>query len=77
MLLPEANPASAHFAPRPVACLDRSGLLLILGRTKSISALVFCRPETGAMPILKAVEAAERLLIETERTKAYLGPEGG
>ncbi len=34
------------------------------------------RDETGATPILRAVKAAERRLVETQATKAYVGPEG-
>lgn len=34
------------------------------------------RDETGATPIFRAVKAAERRLVETQPTKAYVGPEG-
>lgn len=34
------------------------------------------RDETGITPVMEAIKAAERLLVETQRTKAYLGPEG-
>ena len=34
------------------------------------------RDETGATPIFRAVKAAERRLVETQLTKAYVGPEG-
>ena len=34
------------------------------------------RDERGATPVLRAVKAAERLLIDSQATKAYLGPEG-
>ncbi|CAA9482859.1 MAG: Aspartate aminotransferase [uncultured Sphingomonadaceae bacterium] len=34
------------------------------------------RDAEGRTPILRAVKAAERLLLETQVTKAYLGPEG-
>lgn len=34
------------------------------------------RDETGATPIFGAVKAAERRLVETQPTKAYVGPEG-
>ncbi len=34
------------------------------------------RDETGRTPILKAVTAAEEILLATRTTKAYLGPEG-
>ncbi|MBB5043094.1 amino acid aminotransferase [Shinella fusca] len=34
------------------------------------------RDETGATPIFRAVKEAERRLVETQPTKAYVGPEG-
>lgn len=34
------------------------------------------RTEDGETPVFRAVKAAERRLIETQATKAYLGPEG-
>ncbi len=34
------------------------------------------RDETGATPIMVAVKAAERILLESRTTKSYLGPEG-
>lgn len=34
------------------------------------------RDAEGGTPILRAVKAAERILFETQQTKAYLGPEG-
>jgi aromatic-amino-acid transaminase len=34
------------------------------------------RDETGATPIMQAVKAAEKHLLETRTTKAYLGPDG-
>ncbi len=34
------------------------------------------RDHTGATPVFAAVKAAERLLVEEQVTKAYLGPEG-
>ena len=34
------------------------------------------RDAEGRTPILRAVKAAERILLETQETKAYLGPEG-
>lgn len=34
------------------------------------------RDEAGATPIMAAIKSAERILIEAQRTKAYLGPEG-
>ena len=34
------------------------------------------RDAEGRTPILRAVKAAERVLLETQRSKAYLGPEG-
>ena len=34
------------------------------------------RDETGITPVMAAIKSAERLLIENQRTKAYLGPEG-
>ena len=34
------------------------------------------RDEEGATPIFRAVKAAERQLVETQPTKAYVGPEG-
>jgi aromatic-amino-acid transaminase len=34
------------------------------------------RDETGATPIMEAVKRAERILLETRTTKAYLGPDG-
>ncbi|MDK9695321.1 MAG: aspartate/tyrosine/aromatic aminotransferase [Siculibacillus sp.] len=34
------------------------------------------RDDTGATPIMKAVKAAEGVLLETRTTKSYLGPEG-
>lgn len=34
------------------------------------------RDAEGRTPILRAVKAAERLLLETQETKGYLGPEG-
>ena len=34
------------------------------------------RDESGATPIMAAVKAAERVLLETRTTKSYLGPEG-
>jgi len=34
------------------------------------------RDETGVTPIMRAIKAAERLLLESQQTKAYLGPEG-
>ncbi|MQW86770.1 tyrosine aminotransferase [Sinorhizobium saheli] len=34
------------------------------------------RDETGRTPIFRAVKAAEKRLLETQETKAYVGPEG-
>lgn len=34
------------------------------------------RDEDGATPVLRAVKAAEAILLETQASKAYLGPEG-
>ena len=34
------------------------------------------RDEAGGTPVFAAIKAAERLLTETQQTKAYLGPEG-
>jgi len=34
------------------------------------------RDDVGATPVLASVKAAERLLLEGQATKAYLGPEG-
>ena len=34
------------------------------------------RDENGETPVLRAVKAAERMLLECQRTKGYLGPEG-
>ena len=34
------------------------------------------RDETGATPIFRAVKEAEKRLVETQPTKAYVGPEG-
>lgn len=34
------------------------------------------RDEAGETPVFASVKAAERRLVETQRTKAYLGPEG-
>lgn len=34
------------------------------------------RDEEGGTPVMGAIKSAERLLIENQRTKAYLGPEG-
>jgi aromatic-amino-acid transaminase len=34
------------------------------------------RDETGATPIFRAVKAAEKQLLETQASKAYVGPEG-
>jgi len=34
------------------------------------------RDEHGATPVMGAVKAAEQILLKTQRTKAYLGPEG-
>lgn len=34
------------------------------------------RDETGGTPIMKAVKAAEKILLEQQPTKTYLGPEG-
>jgi len=34
------------------------------------------RDEAGSTPIMQAVKSAERILMETQDTKAYLGPEG-
>lgn len=34
------------------------------------------RTDTGATPVFAAVKAAERKLLETQESKAYLGPEG-
>lgn len=34
------------------------------------------RDEGGSTPVLKAVKAAERFLLETQDSKSYLGPEG-
>lgn len=34
------------------------------------------RDDHGATPVLEAVKAAERILLDTQATKSYLGPEG-
>lgn len=34
------------------------------------------RTETGATPVFAAIKAAERVLLETQDSKSYLGPEG-
>jgi aromatic-amino-acid transaminase len=34
------------------------------------------RDEAGSTPVMEAVKSAERILLETQDTKAYLGPEG-
>lgn len=34
------------------------------------------RDETGATPIMRAMKAAEKVLLENQTTKTYLGPEG-
>ena len=34
------------------------------------------RDEAGSTPVMEAVKSAERILLETQATKAYLGPEG-
>jgi aromatic-amino-acid transaminase len=34
------------------------------------------RTDTGATPVFEAVKAAEKLLLDTQDSKAYLGPEG-
>jgi aromatic-amino-acid transaminase len=34
------------------------------------------RDETGRTPVMRAVKAAERILLETQDSKSYLGPEG-
>jgi len=34
------------------------------------------RDETGVTPVMRAVKAAEKILVETQESKAYLGPEG-
>ncbi len=34
------------------------------------------RDENGVTPVMQVVKAAERVLIESQRTKGYLGPEG-
>jgi len=34
------------------------------------------RDETGATPVFASIKAAEQILLETQPTKAYLGPEG-
>ncbi len=34
------------------------------------------RDDAGSTPVMEAVKSAERILLETQDTKAYLGPEG-
>jgi aromatic-amino-acid transaminase len=34
------------------------------------------RDATGATPVMRAVKAAEKILLETQTSKSYLGPEG-
>lgn len=34
------------------------------------------RDDSGVTPVMRAVKAAERMLVETQPTKSYLGPEG-
>lgn len=34
------------------------------------------RTDTGATPVFESVKAAEKLLLDTQDSKAYLGPEG-
>ena len=80
----EGSPA----APRPVL-FDRleaqpsDSLLAIIGMVKAdprpdkidLGVGVY-RDAAGTTPILRAVKDAERILIETQETKAYLGSEG-
>ncbi|HEV2080713.1 MAG TPA: amino acid aminotransferase [Allosphingosinicella sp.] len=75
-------------APRPVL-FDRleaqpsDSLLAIIGMVKAdprpdkidLGVGVY-RDAEGTTPILRAVKAAERILIETQETKAYLGSQG-
>lgn len=68
----------APFQPQPP-----DGLLKLIGEYRSdprpqkidLGVGVF-RDETGATPIPGAVKAAERLLLERQSSKSYLGPEG-
>jgi aromatic-amino-acid transaminase len=45
-------------------------------RTKLDLGVGVYRTEAGATPVMEAVKAAERKLVETQGSKSYLGPEG-
>jgi aspartate/tyrosine/aromatic aminotransferase len=62
---------------KPDALLSLIGLCRADPRPDKIDVGVgVYRDAAGGTPILRAVKAAEKILIETQDTKAYLGPEG-
>lgn len=68
----------ATLPPRPA-----DPLLALIGAFRSDSreakidlGVGVYRDETGRTPVMKAVKAAERVLVEQQASKAYLGPEG-
>jgi aspartate/tyrosine/aromatic aminotransferase len=62
---------------KPDALLSLIGLCRADPREDKIDVGVgVYRDAAGGTPILRSVKAAERILIESQETKAYLGPEG-
>ncbi|MFN3946021.1 MAG: aromatic amino acid transaminase [Allosphingosinicella sp.] len=62
---------------KPDALLSLIGLCRADPRSDKIDVGVgVYRDAAGGTPILRSVKAAERILLETQETKAYLGPEG-